>query len=78
VNLVLNIVVAGGALWLLSQQLLINPEFFPALLPADSAQTVYPIVTTVFGFGIAAIAVWDSVDGFLKAGRAGRGAFRPA
>jgi hypothetical protein len=69
VNMFLNLAVAGGALWLLSQQQLINPDFFPALLPADSAQTVYPIVTTVFGFGIAAIAVWDSVDGFLKAGR---------
>lgn len=69
VNLILNVVIAGGALWLLSQQRLINPDFFPALLPADSAQTVYPIVTTVFGFGIAAIAVWDSVDGFVKARR---------
>ena len=69
VNLFLNLVVAGGALWLLSQEQLINPDFFPALLPADSAETVSAIVTTVFAFGIAAIAIWDSVDGFLKAAR---------
>jgi hypothetical protein len=69
VNLFLNLTVAGGALWLLSQQQLINPAFFPAVIPADSAQTVYTIVTTLFGFGIVAIAAWDSVDAYLKAHR---------
>lgn len=70
VNLVLNLAIAVPALWLLSQGQLINPEFFPTLIPADSAQTVTTVVTTVFGFGIVAIAAWDSIDGFLKARRA--------
>jgi len=73
VNLFLNLTVAGGALWLLSQQQLINPGFFPAVIPADSAETVSMVVTTVFGFGIVAIALWDTVDAFRKAARARRG-----
>ena len=36
INLVLNLTVAGYALWLLSQQQLINPEFFPTVIPDDS------------------------------------------
>ena len=67
VNLFLNLTVAGGALWLLSQQQLINPEFFATVIPTDSADTVYTVVTTLFGFGIVAIAAWDSVDAYLKA-----------
>jgi hypothetical protein len=70
VNLFLNLTVAGGALWLLVNQQLINPEFFPAVIPADSAQTVGTIVSTLFGFGIVAIAAWDTIDAFLKANRA--------
>jgi hypothetical protein len=69
VNVFLNLVIAGGALWLLAQQQLINPEFYPAIIPADSADTVSTVVSTLFGFGIIAIAVWDSVDAFLKAHR---------
>ena len=38
VNLILNLTVAGCALWLLSQQQLINPEFFATVIPADSAE----------------------------------------
>ncbi|MFC8680000.1 permease prefix domain 1-containing protein [Microbacterium ureisolvens] len=71
INLFLNLIVAGGALWLLSQQQLINPAFFPAVTPADSSETVTGIVQALFGFGIVAIAVWDTVDAFLKARRAG-------
>ena len=33
INLVLNLTVAGYALWLLSQQQLINPEFFATVIP---------------------------------------------
>ena len=60
---------AGYALWLLSQQQLINPEFFATVIPTDSAGTVYTVVTILFGFGIVAIAAWDSVDAYLKAKR---------
>jgi hypothetical protein len=69
INLILNLTVAGYALWLLSQQQLINPEFFATVIPADSADTVHTVVTILFGFGIVAIAVWDSVDAYLKANR---------
>ena len=70
INLVLNLTVAGGALWLLSQQQLINPEFFAVVIPADSSATVTTIVQALFGFGVVAVAAWDSVDAFLKARRA--------
>jgi hypothetical protein len=72
VNAFLNVTIAGGALWLLSQQQLINPRFFAAVMPADSAETVETIITTLFAFGIIAIAAWDSVDAYLKAIRARR------
>ena len=70
VNLFLNLTIAGGALWLLSQQQLINPEFFPAVIPADSAEIVTTVIRMIFGFGVVAIAAWDSVDAYLKARRA--------
>lgn len=70
VNLFLNLTIAGGALWLLSQQQLVNPEFFSAVIPEDSAATVTTVMSTLFGFGIVAIAVWDTVDAYLKAYRA--------
>ncbi|TDN91880.1 permease prefix domain 1-containing protein [Microbacterium sp. BK668] len=68
-NLVLNVAIALPALWLLSQGRLLNPDFFPTVIPDDGAQ-VGGIVSVVFGFVFAGIAVWDSVDAFLKAHRA--------
>jgi len=70
VNLFLNLTIAGGALWLLTQQRLINPEFFAAVIPADSADTVTGVVQVLFGFGVVAIAAWDTAAAFLKAYRA--------
>lgn len=70
VNLVLNLAVALPAVWLLMNGRLLNPDFFPAIIPADSAATVGAVVTTILGFGIVAIAVWDSVEAFVKARRA--------
>lgn len=69
VNLFLNLTIAGGALWLLTRQELVNPEFLAAVLP-DADASVTAIVSTVFGFAIVAVAVWDSVDAYLKASRA--------
>lgn len=69
VNLVLNAAIALPAVWLLMNGRLINPEFFPAVLPADSAATVESVLSVVFGFGIVALAAWDSLDAFLKARR---------
>lgn len=72
VNLFLNLTIAGGALWLLTQQQLVNPALYPSLMASDSAETVASIVTVIVGFAIAAIAVWDTVDAYLKAVRARR------
>ncbi len=69
VNAVLNLVVAVPALWLLSQGRLLNPAFWDAVIPVGEAEKVYGILSVLAGFGIAAIALWDSVDSFLKARR---------
>ncbi|MET0813154.1 MAG: permease prefix domain 1-containing protein [Microbacterium sp.] len=69
-NTILALAVAVPALVLLSQGALINPEFFPAVIPEDSGDTVTGIMTVVSGFVIAGIAIWDIIDGFLKAWRA--------
>lgn len=69
VNLLLNVAIAVPVLWLLSQQRLMNPDFFAALIPEDAA-TVTTIISTLAGFGIVAIAGWDTVDAFRKARRA--------
>lgn len=71
VNALLALAFAVPALILLAQGQLLNPEFFPAVIGDDGAE-VTAIVTTVFGFGIAAIAIWDIVDGILKTIRARR------
>ncbi|MDN3497431.1 permease prefix domain 1-containing protein [Planococcus sp. APC 4015] len=70
VNVVLNVAVALPAVWLLTRGELINPEFFPAVIPTDSAATVATVVSALTGFGVVAIAAWDSIDGFRKARRA--------
>ena len=69
-NTVLNLVVAVPAVWLLSQGMLLNREFWDAVIP-DDPEKVYGILSVLTGFGIAAIAIWDTIDGFLKARRAG-------
>lgn len=70
VNLFLNLTVAGGVLWLMSQGQLVNPQFLDVVVIADSAGDVGSIVSTAFAFVLVGIAVWDSVDAFLKAYRA--------
>jgi hypothetical protein len=70
-NLVLNVAFAVPAIWLLFQGSLLNPEFFPEIIGEDG-DTVAGILRVLTGFGIAAIAGWDTVDAFLKA-RRGRG-----
>lgn len=68
-NAALNAVVALPALWLLTEGLLINPEFFTLAIPADSAETVANVAPIVLGFGIAGVAIGDSIDAFVKARR---------
>ena len=50
----------------------IDPAFFAALIDGPDAVKVQQIVTIVLWFGIAAVAVWTVLDGFLKARRAAR------
>lgn len=64
-NAVLALAFAVPALILLSQGQLLNPEFFPAVVGEDGAE-VAAIVSTVFGFGIAILAIWDIVDVIRK------------
>lgn len=72
-NAALNVVFTVPALWLLAGGRLLNPAFLDAI-PIDSdgaaliAQYAVPVVATF----LAVIAVWDVVDGFVKAWRAGR------
>lgn len=68
-NTVLALVVAVPALWLLMQGQLLNPDFWPTLVTDGEAENVSRVVATVTGFGIAGIAAWDVIDGFLKARR---------
>ncbi len=70
VNLCLNLAIALPAVWLLMDGQLINPAFFDAVIPADSVATVRGVLATLTGFGIVAVAAWDSVDAFVKARRA--------
>lgn len=69
INLCLNAAIALPAVWLLMEDRLVNPEFFLRIIPADSAETVSTVVRVLFGFGIVAIATWDSIDAFRKARR---------
>lgn len=69
VNVVLNLAFLLPALWLLSQSMLLNPAFWQAVIPEPDADKVYGILSVLTGFGIAAIAIWDSIDGYLKARR---------
>lgn len=68
-NAALAVVVAVPALWLLSQDRLLNREFWTTVVPTDGAE-VFQIVAVITGFVIAAVAVWDIIDAFLKARRA--------
>ncbi|MGZ8803898.1 MAG: permease prefix domain 1-containing protein [Microbacterium sp.] len=72
VNAVLALAVAIPAVVLLAQGALLNHAFFTEVLPADSAEEVYGVLSTITGFGIVIIAGWDIVDGALKTWRASR------
>lgn len=63
-----NLAVAVPALWLMSQDRLLNIEPWLVGVPDDGAQ-VAQIVTIVVGFGIVGVAVGDGIDAFVKARR---------
>jgi len=74
-NGILNLVIAVPALWLLFEGRLINPAYFPTIIPDDGAE-VGQIIAIIVGFVIAGVAIWDTVDAALKAARARRGSSR--
>lgn len=74
VNIVIALAGAIPALWLLSQNALLNETFFTTVIPENSSAEVYSIVTILTGFGIVVIAGWDIVDGILKTWRMSRSA----
>ena len=53
----------------MSNDLLVNPDFFPALIPDDGTE-VGAILTVLFTFVVILVAIADSIDAFLKAARA--------
>ncbi|MCP2636246.1 permease prefix domain 1-containing protein [Microbacterium sp. HD4P20] len=71
VNAAIALAVAVPALLLLAQGMLVNPDFFPAVArgAAESDSNVAAILSVVFGFVIAGIAVWDITDVFVKTSR---------
>jgi len=71
VNAVLNLLILVPAVWLLSQSMLLNPEFWLTVIP-DEGEKVFGILSIITGFGIAGVAIWDAVDAFLKARRSRR------
>ncbi len=68
INAAINAVVAVPAMWLLSQDRLLNTAPWVAMIDGDGA-TVARVVTVVTGVFIVGVAVWDAIDAFLKARR---------
>ncbi|ALJ21478.1 permease prefix domain 1-containing protein [Microbacterium sp. No. 7] len=72
-NGILNLLFATAAIWLLVRGELLNPAFWPALIPdGDSAATVATIIPILVGFTVVGVNVWDTIDAFRKARRAAR------
>ncbi|KAA9149636.1 hypothetical protein F6B41_03975 [Microbacterium lushaniae] len=69
VKLVLNVVIAVAGIGLLRRGELLNPGFWTALIPADSADTVASIIGTLCAFGLVALTAGDTIDAFVKARR---------
>ena len=73
-NTVLAVVIAAGAVHLLVADRLINPAFSAYMIEqAGVRDEVGHILAVLAGDAIVGVAVWDSVDGWLKAVRARRG-----
>jgi hypothetical protein len=70
-NTVLALAFAVPIIWLSIQGLLFNPAFFEVTAGADAAE-VASVVGIVVGCIAAALALWDTVDGWIKAARARR------
>jgi HAAS len=72
-NALIDLAFAVPAIILLMNGQLLNPEFFPSVIPdQSSAAEVTTIVGIITGFAIAGITLWDIIDVFLKTRRSGR------
>lgn len=69
ISMVLALVFAIPALWLLVQGRLLNPDFWPTLIQTGDSGVVTTVVTIVTGFTIAGVAIWDVVDSLRKVRR---------
>lgn len=68
-NAALQTVAAVAAIWLLLQQRLINPDFWPTVVTDGNAGELVPVLAVLTGFVIGGVAVWSIIDAFLKARR---------
>lgn len=70
-NVVLNVAFAVPALWLTLTGQLFNTAFFAELGEADLLQPGSPLLA-IMVIAVLVIPIWDVIDGFLKARRAGK------
>jgi len=66
VSAVLTLALAVPALLLLVDGQLLDPDFFPTVLP-EGGEDVQGIITVIIGFAIAGSAIWGIIDTFRKA-----------
>lgn len=69
-NAVLAVVSAFILLWMLGAGLLVNPALYDLAVASGAGVDLPRVIAGVTGFTIVGVAVWDAVDGFLKARRA--------
>lgn len=73
VNLILNLAFTLPAVWLLQQELLLDPTLVSAVESQVGSVAWVTPVTSIIAVVAVVIAAWDSVDGFRKAARRARG-----
>ncbi|MDL9981605.1 permease prefix domain 1-containing protein [Microbacterium candidum] len=66
---ILDLIGAGGALFLLANGRLVNPDVVAAIARTGGADLPH-ILGALLAVGIAGIALWDAIDAFLRARRA--------
>ncbi|HEY9425131.1 MAG TPA: hypothetical protein VIP54_10050, partial [Microterricola sp.] len=70
VNLLLNVAFTVPAVWLLLTEQLINPAFLDAIPGTDADfEVAMSYAIPVIAFVVIGVAVWDVIDGFIKAWR---------
>ncbi|APZ33544.1 hypothetical protein BOH66_04095 [Microbacterium aurum] len=68
-NTVLAIVSASVLLWMLGAGLLVNPALYDIVIAAGAGADLPQVVGAIVAVGIVGVALWDAVDGFVKARR---------